>query len=71
METVSEVINMAKKKPSPKKKTETKKTCNKKCSKKKDVGENLPESKSMEFEIKPQSKTAYFLNLMKKAFGYE
>ena len=58
---------MAKKKPAPKKKSCTKKSCGKcpkeDCAEKK---QSLPE-----FQIKPLSKTDYFFGMIKKAFGYE
>ena len=66
METVSEIITMAKKKASPKKKSCTKK--GDKCPKK-----NCTEKKVSvpEFEVKPLTKSDYFFGLIKKAFGYE
>ena len=55
---------MAKKKSSPKKKNACKKPCSKKCGSK-EVIENIPVINP------PQSKTNIFLQMIKKAFGYD
>ena len=66
---------MAKKKSTPKSKScgkkcgknncKIKKDCQKKCN------NQLPELKSYEIEISPQSKAGYVLGLIRKIFGYE
>lgn len=58
---------MAKKKPSPKKKSCTKKSCGK-CPDK-----NCTEGKGPlpEFKVQPLTNTDYFFGMIKKAFGYE
>jgi len=55
---------MAKKKPSPKKKSCSKKSCNKKC-----PAKNCDKIEKVEPKI--VSKTDYFFEIIKKAFGYE
>jgi hypothetical protein len=55
---------MAKKKSSPKKKSACKKPCSKKCEPKQII-EEIPVVNP------PQSKTNIFLQMMKKAFGYD
>ena len=67
METVSEIIAMAKKKASPKKKSCIKKSCGK-CPDK-----NCTEGKGPlpEFKVNTLTKTDYFFGMIKRAFGYE
>lgn len=59
---------MAKKKSSPKKKSCSKKVCKKQCTAK---SCDKIEQEAPKIETKSQTKTEYFLGLIKKAFGYE
>lgn len=72
METVSENF-MAKKKATPKKCSGkcSKKNCETKSDAQKRCNNQLPEFSSEEVVLRPKSKTAYFLGLIKKTFGYD